>query len=295
MNNRFKILFSFIIILGLVMYSCDTDDTNPEGEGGLTPSSTSATIGAGQSGTITISGADVDDNLTAASDNDTIATAQITGTTLTIYGQSAGSTTITVSESGTQNTASILVTVTASSQIAGQFSFDYSDALIGSFTADGKFDVEAGNSSAAAYWALSEFDGAYVIVAYAQGSEAGKWDVVSISIDTLQAKSFSFGMQGEGSLFFRTDVPTADMQADQMVGYFMTSGSVIVTSIDNNTLTGTFTAEGDWFDGSTFDTSNHIVISSGTFSVPLMKEPETLGGGKPVTGFIENITKAMMK
>jgi len=252
------------------------------------------TVVKGATKTVTISGGTAPYTIQTAPTS-TVATAAISGSTLSITGVGAGTTSVVVKDnSATAKTVSVDITVTATAPTgtSGTTSFN-SDK--GNFTATGIYDASATSGTGAGGF-LSSTSGAGSLVIYAyRFNSATSLDLLIIQcMDTAPIATGTYTYPPTSSKSTFISYYPAGNPADSSANFYLlsTATSAVISAISSTNVQGTFSGNGMFYANSTPNPSNTIAVTGGTFNVPI-----TAGSGgsaRQANSKIESIVRKLV-
>lgn len=233
------VVIALVVSIGLFSTGCKKEEgtTGPPPGGGLTANPSSITVQAGQQANATISGGTQPYSIQTAP-NTSIATATITGATLTVAGVAAGSTSVIVRDNLGANTVAVSITVTTGGGGGyGSGTISSTSTTQGnlSFTGQGVWPVGAGPSVIAVYDTVRN---GLQILGYQQvsGRNYSFILVQFLAPGGVSARTYTVTDSTAGVLI-ATNVDTN--RADTL-GFAAISGTITVSSVSGTNVVGSF-------------------------------------------------------
>lgn len=234
--------------------------------------------------------------------NQSIATASITGTTLTVVGIGNGHTYVTVKDNSTP-----FKTVTIDIRVRGVFTTPGTVTLnstVKNFAATGILMINDSlppnvQGAGGFYATYGGQHAEFVLISYFKNSDKN-WDVVMMAVgDSLAVKpgSYSFGdspSQKRASFHYVVGWNPDSSKGDDMFenGYALNIGSVTVASITATSAQGTFLGTGAKLVNGVPVPTMPIDVKDGTFNVPLLSgEPQATGDQAVLSKLVKRIIR----
>jgi len=232
----------------------------------------------GSNTSVTISGGTSPYSIQTAPDA-AVATASISGSTVTINGVAAGSTSVTVKDnSASAKTVIIPITVTATGGSGGGGGFTTAGSVsfssnVSNFSANGIYDSVATTGSGAGGFS-SNSSGQYSLVIFGYKYNS------STSVDLTMLIFFDSAPIGTGTYVYPPTtskfvsilfMPGVNPNSETSSAYQLTtSATASISAITASNATGTFSGNGTFMSNGVVDPSKTISVTGGTFNVPVI-------------------------
>jgi hypothetical protein len=252
------------------------------GPGGLIASSTFFDLEPGISKTAVISGGTTPYSIQIAPDP-MVATASISGSTVTINGIGGGNTYFVVKDNSSPfKSVTIDVRVKVPFTSPGNLAFT---STVNNFSANGIFlnsdSLPSNTQGVGGWYMVRPTDGnraSFLIIGYYKNSDIS-WDIIMIDVqDSLSVKSGSYSFLIDPMIMKRAmcryvagwnpNIGTGDDPFNH--GYRLTSGSLNISALTANNGQGIFNGSGVFVNNEVPDPTKPITITNGTFNVPIV-------------------------
>ena len=267
------IVIALVVSIGLFFTGCKKDDgsTGPSAGGGLTANPISITVQVGQQATATINGGRQPYSIQTPPTG-SIATAAISGATLTVTGVAGGSTSVTVRDSSGANTVAIPITVTTTGGGGyGSGTISSTSTTQGnlSFTGQGVFPIGAGPSVIAIY---DTVENGLQVIGYQQVS-GSNYNLILLQLGTPGGVSAKIYTIGENNfIMIGANIDTS--QTVESLAFVPISGSITVTSVSGINVVGSFS-----INNAIRQSDMTFASFTGNFNVTYVRGRAIFGGG----------------
>jgi len=222
-----------------------------------------------------------------------VATAAMSGATLSVTGVAAGSTSVIVKDnSSPAKTVTVAITVTTSGggfTTAGSLSFT-SDK--GNFSASGIFNPNVATGSGAGAMILSS-GGSNTLTVYGFRANGTSYELVlAIFMDSapIATGSYTYPPTTGSKLVMISYFPAVHPNDTTESFYLMTSAAANISALTSSNSQGTFSGSGMYYANGTVNFTQTINITGGTFNVPVIPG----GAANTVNNKIEGIVKRIV-
>lgn len=236
----------------------------------------------------------------------TIATATVSGTTVTINGVSGGRTFFVVKDNSNPfKTTTIEVRVWIPFTTPGIMSFDNT---VKNFSANGIFlntdSLPTNSQGVGGFYMINPISSSHqadlIVIGYFKNSDTS-WDVAMIEIqDTLSVKTGTYNFGDDPGFMKRAMCRygvawNPNLQSDDdpfTVGYRLTSGSVNLSAFTTDNAQGTFSGSGLFVNNAIPDPTKPITVTNGSFNAPVVKgEPKSASDRKAINKLLQIVTQ----
>jgi len=177
-----------------------------------------------------------------------------------VTGVSAGNASIVASAPGLVS-ADVQVTVAAAVTYTGQLGFSYSGELSGTFSVSSSFQIHPQEGLPGDNWALSVYYSARQDFAALRTREDGRIDIIHVWSDGPRLTGTGTRSVSGGNIVIGYSPANNSLEGE----YWVTGGTIQITSVPQNRVAGTFALQ-----GGEFDDDPDLWVTGGTFDLPVI-------------------------